>query len=478
MKCKKIISMVLTAAMLVAFGSGNVWASKTSEAKNEAPFTEISKRERVFCESDEVEREANKIERQNVRDTYYVSDEAAVCSDEAVGDVSENTDPNHAYIVSNETIMQGNISTAGEMRWYAFSLEEKSKVTILVQMVESLDADLYMFALNGSQLGLIGGSGTEGGGVTEYYNSVLEAGVYFFAVGGYEGTGAFAFAFYQNSVDVGYEPNDTLDAASEIDFDLDITGVIDSPYDVDYFKIIVSRRTAFRYGITSSDGYTLTLVKNDGDSSGMFQYKNAEGLYEFMPGTYYFRVSSPQGKYSPDSIYHVNFTKIGNLAMSSLATTIYVCETGKIVYQTNEQGTVYYVNGNNIDFHYSYERYLENPAGLQVYDIRIDPSKVDYVGAPSSLYYIRSTKPAMEVSGRSVLRLALFGQDCYTIHCNCTGEYAMNTYNRDFSYAVVLIDPESGKLIDIFENNYYYDFCPTGSNQILFYSGGYNMKKL
>ena len=150
--------------------------------------------------------------------TYYVSNGIAACSEGVERASDENTDPNNAYVVTNETIMQGNISTAGEMHWYACSLTEKSKVTILVQMVETLDADLYMFALNGSQLELIGGSGTEGAGVTEYYNDVLEAGVYFFAVGGYEGTGAFAFAFYQNSADVDYEPNDTLNDAASISF--------------------------------------------------------------------------------------------------------------------------------------------------------------------------------------------------------------------------------------------------------------------
>lgn len=410
--------------------------------------------------------------------TYYVSNGIAACSEGVERASDENTDPNNAYVVTNETIMQGNISTAGEMRWYACSLTEKSKVTILVQMVETLDADLYMFALNGSQLELIGGSGTEGAGVTENYNDVLEAGVYFFAVGGYEGTGAFAFAFYQNSVDVDYEPNDTLNDAASISFDEDVTGVIDSLYDMDYYKITVSRRTVFRYGITSSDGYTLKYVDKEGEVSGINEFRKVKDLYEFMPGTYYFRISSPQGKYSAASTYSVKFTKIGVLSSDSEADVISVCEAGKILYQTNLSGTVHYVNGNPIDVNYSFYEYLPHSVGIQEYDIRIDQNKVERVIKVGALYYMRSTRPAMTVSDRPVLELTLEGPNCYTIHCNCTGAYAANTCNEDLSRVTVLIDPETGKLIDILEPNYYYDLCPTGSNSILFYRGGYEMTKL
>ncbi len=78
--------------------------------------------------------------------------------------------------------------------------------TNMLQMVESLDADLYMFALNEQtyELDLIGGSANEGVGIYEYFNCVMEAGTYFFAVGGYEGTGNFAFAYYQSTSDVSY----------------------------------------------------------------------------------------------------------------------------------------------------------------------------------------------------------------------------------------------------------------------------------
>jgi len=96
----------------------------------------------------------------NVDAIYSTDASEGITTDEAV--VSSNTDPNNAYIVTNDSIQQETIGAAGEIRWYAFVLNEKSKVTINLQMVEALDADLYMYSLNKAtnQLELIGGSAT------------------------------------------------------------------------------------------------------------------------------------------------------------------------------------------------------------------------------------------------------------------------------------------------------------------------------
>lgn len=220
---------------------------------------------------------------------------------------------------------------------------------------------------------------------------------------------------------------------------------------MDYYKITVSRRTGFRYGITSTDGYTLTFAYKEGEVSNFSKYNKVEGLYDFMPGTYYFRVSSPQGKYSASSTYSVKFTKIEVLSSNSVADVIYVCEAGKNLFQTNLANTVYYVNGNSIDVNYSYYEHLPLSVGIQEYDIRIDQNKIDSIRCVGALYYMRSTRPAMTVSERPVLELTFEGANCYTIHCNCMGAYAANTCNEDLSWVTVFIDPETGKLIDILE---------------------------
>ena len=63
-------------------------------------------------------------------------------------DFDPNTDPNNAYLVSNDTITQGTVEESDEMRWYAFILNQTSKITILLQMVDTLDADLYIYKLD------------------------------------------------------------------------------------------------------------------------------------------------------------------------------------------------------------------------------------------------------------------------------------------------------------------------------------------
>lgn len=62
----------------------------------------------------------------------------------------------------------------------------------------------------------------------------------------------------------------------------------------------------------------------------------------------------------------------------------------------------------------------------------------------------------------------------YRINCRGTGAYAANTLIVDPTYAIVLIDPDTGKLVDISDFNYFYDFA-MGSNRITC-SGSQQMK--
>ena len=60
----------------------------------------------------------------------------------------ENTDPNNAYLAVNGNTVQGTLTQTGEMRWYGFILEKTSKISILVQTLTDVDADLYVFKLD------------------------------------------------------------------------------------------------------------------------------------------------------------------------------------------------------------------------------------------------------------------------------------------------------------------------------------------
>ena len=83
-----------------------------------------------------------------------------VSAQAAAADNADNTDPNNAQVVVTDTKVNGTISTAEEMRWYAFVLNQTGTVTMRVEMGADLDADLYIFKLNEatSRLELLGGS--------------------------------------------------------------------------------------------------------------------------------------------------------------------------------------------------------------------------------------------------------------------------------------------------------------------------------
>lgn len=385
----------------------------------------------------------------------------------------ENTDPNYAYIVSNDTIMQGVISGENEFRWYAFVLDKKSKVSILLQMVEALDADLYMFSLKEetATLELIGGSATEGSGVQEYFNAVMEPGTYFFSVTGYAGTGNFAFAYYESSIDVNYEVNDYVDSAAEVSLNTNITGVIDNPGDWDYYKFTVSKPTILRYSISTTNGYTLGYAGTTGSTPVIIDGT----LIKVQPGAYYFAVYSADGTYSSSSTYTINFKKIGEYVDESIVPLRAIDETAGIVFQTNLLGTDCYVNGNPIDISYEYSYSASNSEGIQSYNITL--SKLDGVHCqiwneetqgPDVVYYHSSTKPYRNVGSKYLLRLMFYADEkvkFYRIMCRGTGAYLENTLFLDPNYAIVLIDPDTGKLVDITEFNYFYDFA-AGSNSI------------
>ncbi len=429
--------------------------------------------------------EANVMEREYTESEITISEEKEVAAyskevNEAATssmevEASSNTDPNNAYIVTTDTVAQGTIDTVGETRWYAFILNETSKVTIPVQMVEALDADLYVYVLNTEtyQLEMIGGSATDGVGVSENYMNTLEAGTYFFGIEGYQGTGNFAFAYYESTADVSNELNDTIATATSVAFDTDITGIIDNPSDADFYTFTVTKPTMLRYSISTTDNYALEYAASSG--TGAAAYIIEGNLLKVMPGTYYFGVYSPNGNYSASSTYTVNFKKVAELAEDSSAIFMGISEEAGIVFQSDSTGSNCYVNGNPIDINYSYVNNLSNSAGSQSYSITLEDRDdvsvylKEAVYEPSAVYYLNSTRPNLQIESKPVLELTFISSSIfYKIHCVCSGAYKENTLWKDLKYVTVLIDPDTGKLVDISDFNYFYDFAPVGSNSLTF----------
>lgn len=475
MKSRKIMSGLLAIALMLTINSGTVSAGEIKlDSMNQDAKMKYAKMEEVALDKSKEDNRVNYLERQYEGEQYKVKE--GISDSRKRRNTAENTDPNYAYIVEDSMVVQGTVEAANEARWYAFILNEKSKITLLAQMVEAMDADLYLFSLNEEtlELELIGGSANAGKGITEYTCGILEAGTYFFAIQGYEGTGNYAFAFYQNT-SLANEVNDTPNMATVAKVDSKMTGVIDNPYDIDYYKITLTSAVLMKYSFTGPANYEMKLESNDGKVLSM----PTANTYKFFPGTYYFKVQSKDTSSSLTQEYSITTTKISNMSSDSRADVIGICEKANIYYETDLL-TVHYVNGNSIDPSYSYIKNLSNSQGRQSYNMVLDKSKISNVVMsgvyePDIIYYISSTRPAMSVGSKYVLSLTFTGDRLYRIHNYCTGAYSMNNFSQDFDAVNVLIDPETGKLVDILEFNYYYDFAPVGSNQILFTRPGWGL---
>ncbi|WWR18489.1 hypothetical protein V1226_18550 [Lachnospiraceae bacterium JLR.KK009] len=399
----------------------------------------------------------------------------------------ENTDPNNAYLVEYENIVQGTLEQEKEMRWYGFILEQTSKVSIMLETVSEVDADLYLFKLDQEtyELNLIGGSSRTGLGKYEYYTDILETGIYYFAISAYEGSGQYGFALYA-TLDIENEINDTASNATEIDINEKITGAIDTPYDIDYYKFTLSSPVIMR--ITENLGnYKFSILAAD-NSTKVYKISEKDGMYQFNAGTYYFAVYSKDGTYSVDQDYKITANIIANIADNASSFYFTVNEKAKIVFQSDANGNNMYVNGNPIDINYDYHVDASTSAGTQKYDITMrnssnlrakvyqnqfmfeDAEETSYYGMvmPNTVNYISGTKGVG--SAGNVLELSLYSvnsEKFYKVHCICSGAYAENNMYKDFNFTTVFINPNTGKLVDIQNINYFYDYA-TGSNSMLF----------
>lgn len=457
---RKFLATILTFAMAVGVvftGSGTTVMAAENVTELEEKITDGDQMEFVHISDEELPENTIPEEVMNVMSRQFNGAAEIGIATYADEVDTTNTNPSYAIPVSNDSVYQGAIESENEVRWYTFTLSQKSTVTIFMQMADTMDADLYICS---DDFTIVGGSASEGAGVSELAGSVLDSGTYYLAIEGYEGTGNFAFMYFQSSVDADYEINDSTSSATNVALNSSIAGVIDSPVDIDYYKLTVTNTTIMRYSISSSMGYSLVYAGKSGDNAAIYAVNGDVNMVKMLPGTYYFAVLSEDDQYSAASTYTVNFNKIAELANGGGSDIIGICEKAGIVFQADSDGSNCYVNGNPIDYSYSYVNNLSNSAGSQSYNITIRKRN-------DAVYYHSSTRPAMNVGSRPALELTFYSDtDFYSIHCRCTGAYDMNNFWDETSVVQVLIDPSTGKLIDIVQFNYYYDFAPVGTNYI------------
>lgn len=399
----------------------------------------------------------------------------------------ENTDPNYAYLVENGNTVQGNLTQTSEMRWYGFILNQTSKVSIMLQSVSAVDADIYIFKLDQdtNELNLIGGSASSGLGVSEYCSNIFDAGIYYFAINAHEGNGQYAFAFYETQ-DLSHEVNDTISTAATIGVNDTISGVIDNPYDQDYYTFTLTSPIVVSMS-KNVGNYQFQFINVDSKTK-IYKISQKEELYQFDAGKYCFIVYSENGTYDVNQTYNIKLNKIADIAADSNSFYYMINEPAKIVFQSDQNGNNMYVNGHAIDVSYKYYSNDSNSSGSQVYDIvmenssnlraKIYQNQFMFEDAETTIYYGMTMPDTVDYRRGSkgvgptgnVLELSLYTlnpENFYKIHCSCSGAYAANRLYKDLNFATVFIDPNTGKLVDIAHINYFYEYA-TGSNSMSF----------
>uniref|UniRef100_UPI004057C0DD hypothetical protein n=1 Tax=Agathobacter sp. TaxID=2021311 RepID=UPI004057C0DD len=478
---RKLLTFVLAMVLFLSTNSIKIEAMEANQIEDCTSELKNCEQETLEIQTAELPGIAYNIqEHEAVNKSFFVQQVQAASSENE----ADNTDPNNAIEILNADTKTGNL-TVDVLRWYYFEVETLSKITLYMSMDETIDADLYLYSLNTEtgELINIASSLTEGLGNNEALLGTIEAGIYFIGVYGYEGSGDFALEYYISTKDLANEFNDSPATATDVSGKSNVTGIIDSPYDLDFYKITLSEASAVRFELKyTSKNYEIIYYSGNG------LYAIKENLYALDTGTHYFAVYSPDSSYSDNSTYTLHLEDIAPISTDSTATRYAVCDDANIVFQFNSQRTKYYVNGNEIDFSYSYNKNLSNSAGSQSYDISLTRTAdfnvcllqeegtsfpLEYQQRiPDVARYVSSSLTG--VSGKYVLTLSVIdiNNPCYKIHVRGTGNYSGISYWKDLNFANVFIDPDTGKIIDIEWYNYFYE----NGNHSVSYTRPYTMK--
>jgi hypothetical protein len=256
----------------------------------------------------------------------------------------------------------------------------------------------------------------------------------------------------------------TPSGAVIIDFNTKVTGTIEAPGDARYYELTVVSPTVARLNFISSNGYAIIFESSSPSYNKPIDIIKNQSIIALDPGTYYYKVYSPNGTASATSPFSFNFVKImDNLVESSIAPNYIVNEKDKIVFQTDGWLEASYINGHPIDINYSHW-YEDNIAGnYQRIDIQIDGERSDIRVAredyrPYSMDYLSSTHPYRKVGSKMLFAVTFVASSSsfYTIDCYGTGVYSGTTEQLNSGSVTVLIDPDTGLLVDIYDHNYYY----------------------
>jgi len=379
---------------------------------------------------------------------------------------TNNTNPNNAFLLSLNESMYGNITAQGEQRWYAAEINQNSKLTTTLLMTQNVDFDLAIFKLDLSTMTLNYISESyQGVGEPEVIDLLINSGIYYFLVVSYTGTGLFEITAYTSTFDLQYEINDGLSIATPVSSnEFTVNGIIDNPFDYDFYKFTLTgtRMSTFNFSKPTGTNYQLYLFLN-----GTSVYQLDSGVqYNIPAGTHYIVVFSQDNTHSNSSFYTVKLTS--QIFIPGLATYLST-SNGINTMQMTSDGKTFYVNGNLINFTWSYTGRVNNSAGYINTYMNLYQKSTQYVAmVESDLYpinndgqlpYFANYTTTFEGGGSAhpALILTLVGTD-FTVNRYAGGAYANEAISYSVPYTQVVINVNTGRIIDVTFYNFYYYF--------------------
>ena len=115
-----------------------------------------------------------------------------------------------------------------------------------------------------------------------------------------------------------------------------MSATIDSPFDYDYYKVVISKNDILEYTFDQPTGCDYKVLVYDGKN----YYTINNGTYRLNTGTYYFIVMASSMNYSDDKYYGIKFQKY------KLADD----ENAKYMWYTPDKAAIFQFDGSRTNF--------------------------------------------------------------------------------------------------------------------------------
>ena len=364
-------------------------------------------------------------------------------------DLEPNTDPNNAYGLTANTEYSGVIAKEGEVRWYAFDISTMTKVSMLIRTQSSMDPDIFLFKLNTNSMALESTNlSATNLGTEEYFTCVIGEGIYYFAVLGSSGSGAFILDFFENTNYVDREINDTVAAAQIIGSEAGLiegsaTGIIDTMRDVDYYKVVLNTPALVNIKFRSPQNHVLMWVNTD-SSADRIVYDNGDNI--LGAGEHYLAVYNTKGEFFlGEGTYTISINVIvGGLTKDFNATGYKYYPEYQAILQFYPNRSRYFLNGIEIDMNCGFSEYHGSANGWSMNLYRceglifnIKRYETFYTSITEKKEYTKvyiieiGTEDGQTVFGRKVI----------------TKDNVKDI--KDITHAVVAVDAITGDVVDI-----------------------------